>query len=216
MAMTEPNEPGRDGPAEGLRERHRRRTEATLEEAALALFEERGFDLVTVDDIAAAADISRRTFFRYFATKEDVLLADQPRRLEELRAALAARPAEEPALSALRHALLSLADEHEQNRDLLLRKARIVRATPSLQIRWMGMQRAWEQAVTEMVAERLGVDPLADLRPGVIAAATLASLRTAIAMWVTAGGRGDLAAMVVEALDLLDGGLQQGVASIEP
>ncbi|MGH9039577.1 MAG: TetR family transcriptional regulator [Acidimicrobiia bacterium] len=208
--MTEP-EPPPEGQPEGLRERHRRRTEAQLEEAALTLFEERGFDLVTVDDIAAAADVSRRTFFRYFATKEDALLADQPRRLEELREALAARPADEPALTALRHALLSLAGGHEQDRELLLRRAQLIRATPSLQSRAMGSQRTWEQAMTEMVAERLGVDPLVDLRPGVIASATLASLRTAISLWVSAGGRGDLVGMVSEALDLLDGGLQRGV-----
>ncbi|HEY3238145.1 MAG TPA: TetR family transcriptional regulator [Acidimicrobiia bacterium] len=205
--MTEPEPP----PTEGLRERHRRRTEALLEEAALRLFEARGFDLVTVDDIAAAADVSRRTFFRYFATKEDVVLADQPRRLEELREALAVRPPDEPALTALRQALLSLAGGHEQDRERLLRRAKLMRATPSLQIRFMGAQRTWEQAVTEMVADRLGVDPLVDLRPGVIAASALASLRTAVSLWVTADGKGDLQAMVTEALDLLDGGLQEGV-----
>ena len=199
-------------PAEGLRERHRRRTEAVLEEAALRLFETRGFDLVTVDDIAAEADVSRRTFFRYFATKEDVVLADQPRRQEELREALAARPPGEPVLTALRHAVLSLADAHEQDRDRLLRRARIVRATPSLQVRSVGTMRAWEQAVTDMVAEQLGVDPLVDLRPGVVAAATLASLRTAISLWVTGEGRGDLRGLVTQALDLLDGGLQDGVS----
>jgi AcrR family transcriptional regulator len=210
--MTEPTPP----PTEGLRERHRRRTEALLEEAALRLFEERGFDLVTVDDIATAADVSRRTFFRYFAAKEDALLADQPRRLEELRQAFAVRPAGEPALTALRQALLSLASGHEQDRERLLRRAKLMRATPSLQTRWMGMQRTWEQAVTEMVADRLGVDPLVDLRPGVIAASTLASVRTAISIWVTADGRGDLQAMVTEALDLLDGGLQEAVLPLGP
>ncbi len=207
MAMTEPLPP----PPEGLRERHRRRTEALLEEAALRLFEERGFDLVTVDDIARAADVSRRTFFRYFATKEDVLLADQLRRLSELREALDVRPADEPPLTALREAVLSMARRHEEDKERLLRRAKLMRATPSLQTRWMGTQRVWEQAVTEMMAERLGVDPLVDLRPGVIAASTLASLRTAIGMWVTANGKGDLRAMVTEALDLLDGGLQEGV-----
>ena len=144
MSLTEPQPP----PAEGLRERHRRRTEAVLEEAALALFEARGFDFVTVDDIAAEADVSRRTFFRYFATKEDVVLADQPRRQEELREALAARPPDEPVLTALRHAVLALADTHEQDRERLLRRAKIVRSTPSLQVRSVGTMRAWEQAVT--------------------------------------------------------------------
>src|SRR5207245_9584963 len=95
-----------------LRERHRKRTAADREEAALSLFNERGFDAVTIDDIASAADVSRRTFFRYFASKEDVILSDHPRRLDELQAALDRRPAEEPALTALRNAVLCLADTY--------------------------------------------------------------------------------------------------------
>src|ERR1041385_5211055 len=104
-------------PVEGLRERHRRRTAADLEEAALALFTEKGFDGVTIDDIAAAADVSRRTFFRYFASKEDVILSDHPRRLDEPQAGLDRRPVAEPALTALRHAILSLVSTYEENRE---------------------------------------------------------------------------------------------------
>src|SRR5207237_9663443 len=92
---------------EGLRERHRKPTAADLEEAALCLFCERGFDAVTIDDIAAAADVSRRTFFRYFASKEDVILSDHPKRLDELQAAPHPPAADEPAPTAPRHALMS-------------------------------------------------------------------------------------------------------------
>lgn len=195
-------------PTEGLRERHRRRTAAQLEEAALRLFADRGFDAVTVDEITAEADVCRRTFFRYFASKEDVLLSDHPRRLGELREALDARPPDEPALSALRHALLAMADCYEDERPRMLERFKIINATPSLQARSLGLQRAWEQAVTEMVAERMGVDPATDLRPAVVAATTLASLRTALTAWFVSDGRADLTALVTEALDLLDGGLQ--------
>jgi AcrR family transcriptional regulator len=201
---------------EGLREKHRRRTLARLEEAALRLFAERGFDSVTVDDIAAEADVSRRTFFRYFAGKEEVLFTGNQRRLEELRRALAERPPGEPALTALRRALLSLAGGYEEERERLLRRWTIMAQTPSLQARSLTRQREWEQALTELVAEWLGVDPAVDLRPAVVAATTLAALRVAVADWLAGGGQAHLPTLVAEALDLLDGGLQQGVARPPP
>ena len=195
-------------PVEGLRERHRKRTAADLEAAALDLFNERGFDAVTIDDIATAADVSRRTFFRYFASKEDVILSDHPRRLDELQAALDRRPADEPTLAALRHAIMSLADTYEEHREHMLRRFTLVSATPALEARSLCLQRNWETAVTEMLAARMGVDPARDLRPGVVAATTMAAMRVATGNWLAGGGRGDLSAIVAAALDLLDGGLQ--------
>jgi AcrR family transcriptional regulator len=200
-------------PVEGLRERHRKRTAADLEEAALALFTKRGFDAVTIDDIAAAADVSRRTFFRYFASKEDVILSDHPRRLDELQAALDRRPPDEPALTALRHAILSLAGSFEEQRDHMLRRFRLVTTTPALEARSLCLQRNWESAVTAMLAERMGVDPAKDLRPGVVAATAMAAMRVATVNWLAGGGQGDLPAIVADSLDLLDGGLQAAATS---
>ncbi|MGH9002441.1 MAG: TetR family transcriptional regulator [Acidimicrobiia bacterium] len=198
-----------DGTPPGLRERHRRRTATQLEEVALKLFVEHGFDATTVDDIAAAAEVSRRTFFRYYASTEDVLLADHPKQLADLRAALAARPASEPILTALRQALMSLSGSYEENRDRLLLRARVMRGTPSLQARSLVLQRDWEQAVSEMVAEHLGVDAQGDLRPAVVAATMLGALRAAFGMWLEGGGTAHLPSLVAEALDLLDSGLLQ-------
>jgi AcrR family transcriptional regulator len=195
-------------PVEGLRERHRKRTAAELEEAALRLFSERGFDAVTIDDIAAAADVSRRTFFRYFGSKEDVVLSDHPRRLGELQAALDRRPPDEPALAALRHAVMSLADTFKDERDRMLRRFRLMTTTPALEARSLCLQRNWETAVTEMLAARMGVDPANDLRPGVVAATTMAAMRVATANWLAGGGKDDLPMILAAALDLLDGGLQ--------
>lgn len=205
--------PQADARAEGLRERHRKRTTADLEEAALTLFGERGFDGVTIDDIAAAADVSRRTFFRYFASKEDVILSDHPKRLDELQAALDRRPADEPAMTALRHAILSLAGTYEEDREHMLRRFRLITTTQSLEARSLCLQRNWETAVTEMVAARMGVDPAADLRPGVVASTTLAAMRIATANWLAGGGQGDISEIVAAALDLLDGGLQAAAAN---
>ena len=200
-------------PVEGLRERHRKRTAADLEAAALDLFCERGFDAVTIDDIAAAADVSRRTFFRYFASKEDVILSDHPKRLDELQAALDRRPAEEPPLAALRHAVMSLADTYEEQREHMLRRFTLVSTAPSLEARSLCLQRTWETSVTEMLAARMGVNPAKDLRPGVVAATAMAAMRVATANWLTRGGQGDLPATVAAALDLLDGGLQAAAAA---
>jgi AcrR family transcriptional regulator len=203
-------------PRDGLRERHRKRTLAQLEEVALRLFAERGFDAVTIDDIAAEAEVARRTFFRYFASKDDVLFADHHHQLDALRQALAARPVDEPPLTALRRAILSMADSYEEDRERLLHRARILAATPSLRGRGLDRQRAGEQAVTDLVAEWLGVDPTRDLRPAIVAATTLAALRVAVNTWLSDDGKAHLPTLAAEALDLLDGGLQHCVTRAKP
>ncbi len=200
---------GGDRPRPGLRERRKALTAAELEAAAYRLFGERGFDNVTVDDIAAEADVSRRTFFRYFASKEDVLLADHFVQLARLREAMAARPPDEPIVTALRNALLSLSGDFEERKEMIIIRGRLMRDTPSLQARSLVHQKLWEDAMQEMVADRLGVDPVKDLRPGVVSAATLAAMRVAFTNWLTAGCCDDLIEMTTEALDLLDGGLGQ-------
>ena len=198
---------GGERPRLGLRERRKRLTAAELEAAAYRLFGERGFDAVTVDDIAAEADVSRRTFFRYFASKEDVLLADHFVQLARLREAIAARPADEPIVTALRNALMSLTSDFEDRKEMIITRARLMRDTPSLQARSLVHQKLWEDAMQEMVATRLGVDPVKDLRPGVVSAATLAAMRVAFTNWLAAGCDGDLIKLTAEALDFLDGGL---------
>ena len=196
-------------PRLGLRERRKRLTAAELEAAAYRLFGARGFDAVTVDDIAAEADVSRRTFFRYFASKEDVLLADHFVQLARLREAMASRPADEPIVTALRNALLSLTGDFEERKEMVITRAKLMRDTPSLQARSLVHQKLWEEAMQEMVATRLGVDPVKDLRPGVVAAAALAAMRVAFTNWLAAGCDGDLIELTTKALDLLDGGLGQ-------
>jgi AcrR family transcriptional regulator len=198
-----------DRPRPGLRERRKALTAAELEAAAYRLFGERGFDNVTVDDIAVEADVSRRTFFRYFASKEDVLLADHFVQLARLREAMDARPDDEPIVTALRNSVLSLTSDFEERKEKVVIRARLMRDTPSLQARSLVHQQLWENAMQEMVADRLGVDPVKDLRPGVVAAAALAAMRVAFTIWLTAGCDGDVIALTTEALDLLDGGLGQ-------
>jgi hypothetical protein len=90
----------------------------------------------------------------------------------------------------------------------MLRRFSLMMTTPALEARSLCLQRNWETAVTEMLAARMGVDPAHDLRPGVVAATTMATMRVATANWLAGGGRGELPVIVAAALDRLDGGLQ--------
>ncbi|GAA4218671.1 AcrR family transcriptional regulator [Streptosporangium album] len=120
----------------GLRERKKQKTRLALVDAALAMFAEQGYETTTVDQIAAAADVSPRTFFRYFATKEDVALCLPLDGLEVVLAELAARPAEEPPFTALSHALRSVVTMLEEgdlaDRTRFLRAHELIDSTPAL------------------------------------------------------------------------------------
>ena len=114
----------------GLRERKKLQAYETLHQVALDMFERQGFPSTTVDQIANAADLSTRTFFRYFPTKVDALLADQPQRLAALRELLGQRPPDEPVLDTMALALSLLCQDANDRRDTLLVQARIARAEP--------------------------------------------------------------------------------------
>jgi AcrR family transcriptional regulator len=191
-----------------LRERTKERTRHELAEAAMRLFAERGFDHVTADDIAAEAGTSRRTFFRYFEAKEDVFFVDHAELLAKLRLTLSSRPPEEPVLTAVRESLLSLAGEVEADSDEFRTRLLIARVTPSVTARHLELQAAWEDAIADLVAERLGVERGESIIPGVVAATSVAAVRAAIDAWLDLGDEHGLATLAGEGLDLLDGGLQ--------
>ncbi|MET0747211.1 MAG: helix-turn-helix domain-containing protein, partial [Rhizobium sp.] len=94
-----------DAPKEGRRERKRRQTRGRIEHAALALFLDRGFDQTTIEDITEAADVSKRSFFDYFRSKEEVVFAWQDSFADDLAGAVAARPAGEPLVRVVEEAL---------------------------------------------------------------------------------------------------------------
>src|SRR5256886_2373987 len=95
-------------PPAGLRQRKKQRTKKVLVDAAFTLFRRKGFDATTIDEIAEAVELSPRTFFRYFDSKEDVALTLQDQQFSALYAAFAARPTDEPVLTALRHATVAV------------------------------------------------------------------------------------------------------------
>lgn len=175
-----------------LRERKKQETRELLVEAAWALFDRHGFDQVTVDDIAAEADVSPRTFFRYFGSKEAVLFGDQEPMLDEVRVAIASRPPSEPALVAVRESLLSLAHHHERNRPAHLARARLAADAPAIgAYQRTVLQPAWEDALAEGLADHLGVVVDRDLRPRLIAGVAIAAAAAALSAWLAEDGEVD-------------------------
>jgi AcrR family transcriptional regulator len=200
----------------GLRARRRRFTEDEIERAAIDLFVARGFDTVTVREIADAVDISERTFYRYFPTKEAVLRRELDRRVEQLQDALDARPPDEPVLAAVHGALLELAEHYEADRARVMSWSRVRAATPGLDARLGAYDHAFVGSVTEMIAERLGVDPASDLRARTCAAALLAATSSASTLWLARGADGPLVPMVRAALELVETGLRADLEQPKP
>ncbi len=174
-----------------------------LEEVALRLFEQRGFAEVTIDEIAAEAQISPRTFYRYFPSKEDVLQVRIDRRSEALRTALAARPDDEPPLQALRLALeerLSAEDTAH-----LRRWIAVVAATPSvLRAVVGGIQLKSNRVMAEFFRSRLGL-PSDALVPTMLAAAAGGVIQAANTYWFIHGGA--LATIMSDSLHVLENGI---------
>ena len=127
--------------------------------AALELFATKGFDATTIDEIAEAVEVSPRTFFRYFASKEEVLFAEEAGSDGDLAAFLAARPSSESSLEKLQATVLGWTADYEQDRERLLRRAKIAHGTPSLAATALAHWQAKEEVV---VAALLAADPRAD------------------------------------------------------
>jgi TetR/AcrR family transcriptional regulator, regulator of mycofactocin system len=174
-----------------------------LEVVALRLFEARGFAGVTVEEIALEAQISPRTFYRYFPAKEDVLQLRIDRRSEALRVALSIRPADEPPLHSLRRALEEALSKEDT--ELLRRWIAVVAATPSvLQGVLGGIQLKGQRVIAEFFGSRLG-QPSETLVPTMLAAAAGGVVQAAQTHWYFQGG--DLAAAVSMGLEILENGI---------
>ena len=188
----------------GRRDRKKSRTRQDLVDAATKLFATRGFDETTTEDIAEAADVSQRTFFRHFSSKEAVLYGDMDELLARFRAILEARPVGEPLVSSVRASILALADDYDDQRKLRLLQAKLAATYPAVSAYSRAVvQHSWEKELTESLARRMDVDPELDPRPEIIASAAMAALRHSIRRWARARGRAELPLIVTEALDAL-------------
>jgi AcrR family transcriptional regulator len=191
----------------GLRERKKQRTHDDLERIATRLFRERGYHDVTIEEIAAEAEVSHRTFYRYLGSKEDLVLGRVAELLEAMEAALAARPRDESVMDSIRAATVSLASEFTGDAEDDRTRIDIVQATPELQQRSIERQPLMEAVLVPFVAERLGLDADLDLAPRVVAASTIAVSRAALDVWLAQGSTDPIVDYIDEALELLDQGL---------
>lgn len=196
----EPEPPGR-------RERKKIQTRQALAAAGLRLFAERGFDVTTVEDITEAVDVSPRTFFRYFDSKEEVVLPEKSEILGRLRQALAERPPDEPPGAMVREALLAFSSAFTQDElEIVLLRARLLATERSVLARSLERQTVWEDVIAQAIAARLRVDPKTHLRTRVMATTAVAAVRAAFFVWVSGRLSRDFRDLVAEALDLMPGG----------
>jgi AcrR family transcriptional regulator len=194
-----------------LRERNKARARAEIADAALRLFFDRGFEGVTVEEIVRAAGVSRRTFFRYFETKEDALLADYPELNARLGEALATT---EPgdAINAIRAGLHEMADWYIERSDAVLARSKVIRDTSlNVAARNLEFLTQWERGVAHAIANQAGADA-GDLLPRTAAAMIVGAFRAALTQWVRSSCGDDLHALTDEALDLIEHGLEPALS----
>jgi AcrR family transcriptional regulator len=191
--------------APGLRERKKAETRAALRAAAVRLFLEHGPAAVTVSDICEAAGVSARTFFNYFDAKEEALLPWDKHAIEEVITGLAARPAAEPPLTAVRQAIEQVlpsltASAGWQGSD------RVLTAYPELRAAILDGMTRKQARLADALAKRAGQTG-GSLYPQLLAGAATSAFRAAFSVWAPETGTAGLQALVGEAFDRLADGL---------
>jgi AcrR family transcriptional regulator len=189
-----------------LRERKRTRTRLMIQGEAMRLFAEKGYDDTTVDEIAYAAAISPRTFFRYFPTKEDVVLWDEYDPIAP--DLLATRPDGEPVAKSFRAVIREAVEGlYRRDPDQLLLRIRLLNSVPELRARMLKQQDTAGELLASLLAERRGMAGN-DLGLRVLAAAMSAAVLVAFDAWEKNGGKADLLVLVDQAMDALADGLR--------
>lgn len=189
----------------GLRERKKLERRRCIEAVAIDLFELNGFEGTTIDDIATKADIAPRTFFSYYDTKEDVVLADYATRLQRILEELRQRPAGEAPWPALRASFVVVAADYDAHREELGRRFAIMAQNPSVYARSLQLQSGWEDALTDVLTGRIGDND--DIEPRLLAAAALACMRSSLRHWQRSGRTTTTPELVDDCFERLANGL---------
>jgi AcrR family transcriptional regulator len=205
-----------DDPPASLRERKKLATRRLLRQAALDLVAERGFSHVTVEEIAEAANVSPRTFFNYFPSKEAVLLGVDPERGAAVRERIVRGAPGQPALEALRMVMVSeartvAAEFAELDGDPVdwIGRMKEARTDPHLRAAHAAQMAMIERTIAEALAQRLGTSPERDPYPGLLAAAATGVFRSSMTFWAGSGGTIPLEDLVDLAFRALAEGLPE-------
>jgi mycofactocin system transcriptional regulator len=177
-----------------------------LELIALRLFTDQGFDSTTIEQIAAEAGVSKRTFFRYFSSKASVLWSEFDHEVDTIRAALAGLPAAVPMMDAIRRAVVTANHYGPQDVPELRMRMNLIGGVPALQSSAAVRYDAWERAISDFAATRLG-QPAESLYPLAVGRATLAACRAAYDRW-SARADADLTFYLDAALAALAAGFE--------
>jgi AcrR family transcriptional regulator len=187
-------------PTLGLRERKKEATRRALHEAAVRIAAEHGLARLTVEAIADAAVVSRRTFSNYFANKEEALLYSDQLRMRRLLERVSARPRAESAWAALSAAAIEVVSQ-DRSDPRWVAEVRLLRRQPSLLAQLVRTYAEGERDLAEAVADRLPAGHDRDLRARLLAAALLTALRIAVQQWIENPGR-PLSDVLVRVLDV--------------
>jgi AcrR family transcriptional regulator len=186
----------------GLRARKKALTRNNLEETALRLFVSRGYEQVRLEDICAACDVSLRTFFRYFTSKEDLVLGRLRAHLNIAEDQFTRRPADEPLLSSLHAVITQTVRDYVAEPERELTRLRLAATTPALQTGLSTVFNGFEGLVRQVAAARMHTGH--DARhPRLLAAAAVAAFRVGLEIWMENDAGTDLSALVAGNLDLL-------------
>ncbi|MFI6564798.1 TetR/AcrR family transcriptional regulator [Streptomyces sp. NPDC050534] len=194
-----------DRPTLGLRERKKIKTRESIRAATYALIKEQGYDATTIEQIAERAEVSPSTVFRYFPTKEDIVLTDEYDQLmaEELRA----RPAGESWMESVRHVMhLAIEANDREDPEVARMRAHLAVQVPAVRSRMVESMSSTGRMLRDAVAERHGLDP-DSLEVRVYAMSFIGGLMEASMYWAENGFEGDLNGLVDRALDVLERGL---------
>lgn len=200
--------------AQGLRERKKQKTRESIQREAMRLIEKQGYDQTTIEQIAAAVEISPSTFFNYFPSKEDVVLYDAYDPV--LAKLMLERPADEPLSISFRRVLEEMGSIFDRDRAIILARGRLWFEVPALRARLFEELEKAQVLISGLIGQRSGRDP-DDFETRIIVTVMVAAALEAMREWLRRDGKGSFVPLVNQALDIVEAGARlDEIASPKP